>query len=601
MVSDEWFVTREGRRLGPYTFATVRELAARGKLRPDDSLWTEGLPPGGRRADAIVEIWMHARIEPQPAAQEVQGPAPAQNTAAPLPEAPAEDANYLVRHWRGALSLPVSYWVNGVLLTVALSITFKAVAAADFLWRLGTIAVGWWMLGVVVVVSGCTTWQLVGIWRSANRHRARGGSSGWATAAKVMVVLNTLRSIGFAAQGIPVVEQGFRMAWGTDRTPATQFRVVNHGKELEVGGGIKFGATDALQKLLDANPTVRVVQLNNAGGYIREADRMGRLISDRGLTTFTARECVSACLLAFLGGKERLLGSKAKLGFHEASIAGVGGNTTSRFNEEFRSAFLRRGLPGDFVERALATNASAMWYPTPDELRQAHVITGIVNESDFGTTGVKHWNNRALLEADLATIPLFAALRRAEPVAYADIKEIYLNGIQEGWPQGEIRARVRSALADKIIPKYLRTGPDRELVAYWRSQLSVMRELRATEPKDCTAFLFATKDTDFGRMAGHISADTSKSESHSLTQLLDETALEPAAAPSEPAVRPALQTVRARVQLSAPWAWQLVANPRDASATPAKLCDAELTFFDTVLSLPPNEAGPVLRYLATRS
>src|SRR5689334_12574412 len=31
------------------------------------------------------------------------------------PEAEAKPRNYFTRHWRGELSLPVSYWVNGIL------------------------------------------------------------------------------------------------------------------------------------------------------------------------------------------------------------------------------------------------------------------------------------------------------------------------------------------------------------------------------------------------------------------------------------------------------------------------------------------------------
>jgi hypothetical protein len=32
--------------------------------------------------------------------------------------------NYLMRHWRGELSLPISYWVNGSLLGVGFLLLF---------------------------------------------------------------------------------------------------------------------------------------------------------------------------------------------------------------------------------------------------------------------------------------------------------------------------------------------------------------------------------------------------------------------------------------------------------------------------------------------
>lgn len=178
-----------------------------------------------------------------------------------------------------------------------------------------------------------------------------------------MVVLGILRSINYSA---PYITEGFRLVSGTDRTPTSRLRVLNHGTEIEVAGGITLDAADTLQKLLDATPSIRIAQLNNVGGFVTEADRMGRLIAARRLSTFTARECVSACLLAFLGGKERLLGSKGRLGFHEASVGGVGGGVARQANEFFRRAFLQRGIPSDFVDRALSTSASGMWYPTID-------------------------------------------------------------------------------------------------------------------------------------------------------------------------------------------------------------------------------------------
>jgi SOS response regulatory protein OraA/RecX len=44
----------------------------------------------------------------------------------------------------------------------------------------------------------------------------------------------------------------------------------------------------------------------------------------------------------------------------------------------FRRDLLERGVSESFVEQAMAMPASAMWYPTADELLKAHVITSVV-------------------------------------------------------------------------------------------------------------------------------------------------------------------------------------------------------------------------------
>jgi hypothetical protein len=222
----------------------------------------------------------------------------------------------------------------------------------------------------------------VGIWRSANAHPGRGGSRGWATAAKVMVVLGGLGSASQFLQQMPLWRQGILLVAGREDTPKAEFQVLNQATEIELSGGLTLGAADTLATLLDATPTVTVIRLNNAGGWITEGGRIGELIEAHELTTYTSTECASACLLAFLSGKERLLAKGARLGFHQASIAGVGGPIAEGGDGEFKDLFRRKGLPEEFIRKALTTSPNDMWYPTEDELLSAGVVTEIVPEKE---------------------------------------------------------------------------------------------------------------------------------------------------------------------------------------------------------------------------
>jgi len=61
--------------------------------------------------------------------------------------------------------------------------------------------------------------------------------------------------------------------------------------------------------------------LESPGGSLSEGIEVGREVSDRGLRTVTRYECASACALIFLAGRERVLvGSRAKIGFHQAAV-----------------------------------------------------------------------------------------------------------------------------------------------------------------------------------------------------------------------------------------------------------------------------------------
>ena len=597
MASDQWYVGRDGRRLGPYRYAVMRALALSGRLRPSDLVWTAGMTDW-QPASAFSGLMSGATGEAG-SATEIAVAAPA---AADLPAR----GNYLARHWRGDLSLPVAYWRNGMLLNIALLVALATAYASSLPDSLGARGTGAWMLLVVLGTVTVGIWQAVGIWRSAGRHAARGGSAGWAVVARCVVVLGALRLGAFALQEIPAVRQATVLLAGADPTPASRIHVLNHATEVEVAGGMSFGTAATLGAVLDRTPTIRVVQLNNVGGWITEGTRVARLIAARRLVTFTARECDSACLLAFMAGAERYLGSHARLGFHAASVGGVGGPIARAGNAEFREAFRARGVSADFIDRALATPASGMWYPTTRELTDAHVITAVVDERDYGTTGIAEWQDRARIEHDFAAIPFMAAIGRAEPAAYQTLRETFVAGIQGGTSQSEMVARLRPTIIEQIVPKYLRIGPDGALAAYWRSQLSEARELRAADPMDCVLFLYGTTipelaARDASHLADRLSRGARSADLERFGALLDATAAGAATVPPKATAQPLLQTAIRATERTTPGSLALLVDPRRGLTQPARLCDATLSFYDAVLALPADQAGPLLRYLAAGS
>jgi len=122
--------------------------------------------------------------------------------------------NYIVRHWRGDLPLPLSYFVNGC---VSSLLAISAVLAACLLIQPvnGSFIVALSISLVWLLFSALATWQLIGIWRSAGKHKRRGGSGFWALAARVMVAFGVLSSLGTVANsGIPQVTEFWRVVAG---------------------------------------------------------------------------------------------------------------------------------------------------------------------------------------------------------------------------------------------------------------------------------------------------------------------------------------------------------------------------------------------------
>jgi hypothetical protein len=111
--------------------------------------------------------------------------------------------SYVARHWRGDLSLGISYWINCVLLGgmfgVVAHVVFEILAGGDRspLQTRAFLVVLW------VAILVLATWQFVGTWRSAGKHTSRGGRNFWAETVRIVLALGLagfastlLRSLG---------------------------------------------------------------------------------------------------------------------------------------------------------------------------------------------------------------------------------------------------------------------------------------------------------------------------------------------------------------------------------------------------------------------
>lgn len=295
----------------------------------------------------------------------------------PLPRLGAQ--NYFARHWRGELSLPLSYWVNGtlggfvagiVIAGIGLAINRQA-EAQPLVWLLSLCSI-WFLIAVLAV------WQVVGVWRSAT-HYQQSGKSFWGGAAKVLMVLGVLQAVfRFATVGMPQIAGIVEIVAGDSRVGPHQFRVLAHGEMLEFSGGITFGVAEEMEGFLNAMANVKTVRLNSIGGRILEAQKMSDLIKARRLSTFVEKQCLSACTIVFLGGIDRAIMSNARLGFHQPAFRGM----TAANRDAAIAAEERRlqgfGLSRAFVERANSAAPTSMWLPDNDELLREHVVTRIV-------------------------------------------------------------------------------------------------------------------------------------------------------------------------------------------------------------------------------
>jgi hypothetical protein len=289
---------------------------------------------------------------------------------------------YIARHWRGELSLPVSYWINNTLLSLGLVALLTGAPWREFVDKSprlysAAIAAIWSLLAVI------TIWQVVGTWRSANAYVKARRQRLWGMFAKIALIISLVASVKeFVFTGIPQLTEYAKIAAGRDPLGTYTLRTLRDATELEIAGSIVFGLTEDVSRLLDAHPTVKVIHLNSDGGRVSEARNLRDLISAKRLTTYTGTGCFSACTLAYAAGTHRLIASDAALGFHQYAFPGVKAEDLGSVYETDKSDWIKRGIAKPFVDRAFTIAHSELWRPSHAELFAARVITGYARNSD---------------------------------------------------------------------------------------------------------------------------------------------------------------------------------------------------------------------------
>jgi hypothetical protein len=410
----------------------------------------------------------------------------------PVAPEPSGRRNTVARHWRGELPLWASYWlvvwlgnIAFAVLGLAIAKAFRAESGYNPTNIFAVIVLTWSSLVVVV------TWQLVGVWRSANKYaRTRAGAglgAFWGRLAQAAVILQAIGNLAtFTREGAPQLVEVSGMAFRNDPdVPDYAIRVMRDGTEAEIVGGFKFGLTEDFVKILSASRQISVVHLDSIGGRLGEGEKMFKLIRDRGLNTYVSSKCLSACTLAFAGGRERFLHRDASLGFHKGTFPGV---REGDFDSIQRNVFRSAGFDETFIVEALSTPHNEMWRPSPQALVRAKVVTAIADGTKFAFSGLGADLSKDRIGKVLANaLPVFDTIRTRFPDQYDALAEEYYHNLVKG----KTEAETIDALRGKLMP-FIRTllplADDEVLIDYNRLLQDQYRELSAKDPSRCYAY-----------------------------------------------------------------------------------------------------------------
>jgi len=432
-------------------------------------------------------------VEDTQASTIVEGPAASPAVRPTLGMGDLKSTNYFVRHWRGELSLPVSYWVNGSLLGLLAAAIMVGVEEVAQDWSL-QLASGVSIL-VMVLVLVQSLWAMVGSWRSAIQHPHRGGSHGWAGTAKVMVVLSALGYTSTLFNNVlPQLKELTLIATGNDPIGEIDVTISSNGQAIILTGYFGEGSARKVRHVLDAAPAVRTVMLDSGGSRLKEAEDVARLVSARELNTYVESHCESVCTYVFLAGADRAATPNALIGFHRPTFPGVDSMTEYEMLQDMVARYVAAGISRDFIGKLAATPADDMWYPTYDEL----VANGVVNRLSTGgevatlaTIGVTR--TQADFVRVMHQIPLFAAYERHFPGTIDAAAAEALSVQSSGGTDAEIMSAARAVLASRL-PEVLAAASTEQLRTSAELTVDELKAARAVADEACGLLLSSQLD-----------------------------------------------------------------------------------------------------------
>ncbi|TGE00827.1 hypothetical protein [Methylobacterium nonmethylotrophicum] len=233
--------------------------------------------------------------------------------------------------------------------------------------------------------------------------------------------------------------------------PETRITLGPGGRDVRLFGDLTDGAAARLGRLLDAHPGVTRLHLTSDGGLVDEGAAIGEIVAARRLVTYVPDYCVSACTLAFVRGRERLIMADSRIGFHAPYEPGLFGRMVPVDASEERGRYLAAGLEPAFVDQALGTPSRDIWIPDPARLRAARVVTRVVGPGELPDSTLDDDDSPAgARAAALRAVDLLSAFALHRPGVLDGIAARYRDGYRQGRSESEGLDLLRAEAVDAM-------------------------------------------------------------------------------------------------------------------------------------------------------
>ena len=315
---------------------------------------------------------------------------------------------YFLRHWRGELSLAISFWINIVALNLlvfgfidpfiipdpVIDLTFgtgPSFNPLDIHFQITEDPLPYCrfnFIWAVLKLAVLYPWQFVGLMRSCNRYVAeKKNKSIWGNPARLLAIIGIAGVTFNAIQHWEDYRGYYHLGFETIGYTDYKVELIKDDTFIHLKGAIGYGVSTAVANLLIQNPEIKGIILDSYGGLAREGYWLSDLVRLYDLDTYVLTACYSACTTVFISGKKRFLGRGAFLGFHQSSLIAPGaknqGGSIWESNQNRITLFDMQGFSFEFLLKTLNASPDDMWYPAVSELIEEGVVHEVINPADF--------------------------------------------------------------------------------------------------------------------------------------------------------------------------------------------------------------------------
>jgi hypothetical protein len=499
-------------------------------------------------------------------------------------------SGYVVRHWRGELPLPTSYWVNSVLLSIGIFVLLGIAGVVLKNVQVRTAAIiGVLLLGPLPIVI---VWSAVGIWRSASRHVSRGGRAAWAVLAQIVTVVGVLLTLpSLLTNLMPTLKEYALIAVDRDPLAPIDVGVTADGGTMVLRGMFGTGSAERVRQHLAQSGSIRTLMLDSPGGRLREARDIADLVRQRGLDTYIETHCESACTYVFLAGAERAATPNARIGFHQPGFAGFNVAVQREATKEMLEVYRASGLPQSFLDRIAQTENKSMWHPTSDELVESNVVTRLSLGGETSAASTFAMRSRRDLETAFRSSALLVAIDERFPGTMKEAIDAAWLARSRGSSDADVSTAARRILAT-AYPKLLVVADDESLDSFLDLMVDQLNAAQAVSDEACGALLESRLD-----ITKVLPAELAGREQRWAMHVLQSPEGERTPVPDEQEFQAALEPVYARVPAELQNVMYDLVAYRDR---PKLQCDAAVVFYQAVSELPDEPRHVTLRGLFSR-